>query len=100
MLRLARCLALLLLLNAAAARPSPVARDLDLPPKPTRLFTAASYESPYPVGQGHTGLTLRAEGGSFYLKSGPGAEAVLYVDNYGHTWLVGTNPHPPFLPPP
>ena len=36
---------------------------------PTRPFSVSAFESPYPVGQGITGLNMTAYGGSFYLSS-------------------------------
>ena len=36
-------------------------------PTPTRPFTVAAYESPYPTGQGLTGYNLTARNGNFYL---------------------------------
>ena len=36
-------------------------------PTPTRPFTVAAYESPYPTGQGITGYNLTARNGNLYL---------------------------------
>ena len=36
-------------------------------PTPTRPFTVAAFESPYPTGQGLTGYNLTARNGNFYL---------------------------------
>lgn len=104
---------LLLLASSATARPSPVIRGHgDAGPKPTRLFTVAAYESPYPVGQGVTGIPLRAQGGAFFLNPSPttappntacdgvkpcppGNATVLFVDGDGRAWLVSSRG--PFL---
>jgi len=36
---------------------------------PTRPFTVAAFESPFPVGQGVTGLNMTARGGHIYLSA-------------------------------
>ena len=41
------------------------------PSKPTRPFFASAFQSPYPIGQGITGLNLTTRGGNFYLSPNP-----------------------------
>lgn len=89
------------LFNLTIARPSPViprSDSDDKTPKSTRLFTVAAFESLYPVGQGLTGVTMRAQGGGFFLNTSnaipntecdgvnpcpPGNETVLFIDKHG-----------------
>ena len=78
------------------------------PPKPTRPFTVAAFLSPFPSGTNGSvsGVTMRAQAGSFWLdplNSKPntgcgggygkggcplGNETVLWVDRFGQSWLV------------
>jgi hypothetical protein len=106
MKHLAYLMTVIVLLNPTTARPSPTIPQSDSDdktPKPARLFTVAAYESPYPVGQGLAGITMRARGGSLFLNPEnstastecdgvypcpPGKETVLFVDKHGKAWLV------------
>lgn len=106
-------LLLSLLLHLTTALPSPTFPRSDSNsqnPTPTRPFTVAAFQSPYPPGTTNSlsGVTLRAQGGSFWLnpsnpspstssdanggdgKGGhpPGNETVLSVDRDGHAFLV------------
>ena len=69
---------------------------------PTRPFTVQAFQSPFPSGQGITGLVLTAQGGKFYLTTGkphtacpeqkncgPSKETVFSVNAYGRSYLVG-----------
>jgi hypothetical protein len=101
---LATLITLIFLLNFTTAQPSPIILHFDEKiPKPTRLFTVAAYQSPYPIGKGLTGLTMSAQGGGFFLNPANatpttecngvnpcplGTETVLFVDEYGMAWLV------------
>lgn len=82
-------------------------------PTPTRPFTVSAFQSPYPIGQGITGLNMTAHGGNFYLSPDPKGEpstscrcdskaycapvkkAVLFVNGEGEAYLVRS--HPPSL---
>lgn len=78
-------------------------------PSPTRPFTVAAFLSPFPSGANGSisGVTMRAQGGSFWLNPlnaipstgcgdshgkgrncPPGNETVLWVDKHGEAWLV------------
>jgi hypothetical protein len=106
MKHLAYLVTVIVLFNQSTALPSPTIPQSDSDdktPKPTRLFTVAAFESPYPVGQGLTGITMRAQGGGFFLNPEnstastecdgvnpcpPGKETVLFIDKHGKAWLV------------
>ena len=67
-------------------------------PTPTRAFTVAAFESPWPPGSNNSlshhvsGLILRAQGGKFWFDPDtshpPADKTVLWVDLYGQAWLV------------
>jgi len=46
----------------------------DKSPTPTRPFTVSAFQSPFPIGQGITGLNMTARGGNFYLSFNPNGE--------------------------
>ena len=54
------------LASVSLTHAGPLASRATTPP-PTRPFTVSAFESPYPIGQGITGLNLTARGGNFYL---------------------------------
>jgi hypothetical protein len=104
MIHLANLITLIFHLNFTTAYSSPIIlHSDDKIPKPTRLFTVAAYQSPYPIGKGLTGLTMSAQGGDFFLNPANdtpttecdgvnpcplGTQTVLFVDKYGKAWLV------------
>jgi len=110
---LATLITLIFLLNLTTAQPSPIILHSDEKiPKPTRLFTVGAFQSPYPVGKGLTGLTMSAQGGSFFLNPANatpttecngvnpcplGTETVLFVDEYGNSWLDSAHPQPIYV---
>lgn len=67
---------------------------------PTRPFTVQAFQSPFPSGQGITGLSLTAQGGRFYLTEdtthtcpadkpcGLSSQTVFSVDGLGRCYLV------------
>lgn len=67
---------------------------------PTRPFTVQAFQSPFPSGQGITGLSLTAQGGRFYLNNnkthtscpagkpcGPGTQTAFSVNGFGRCYL-------------
>jgi len=102
----ASCLSLLTLpLTQAGPLASRASR-----PDPTIPFTVSAFESPYPIGQGITGLNLTARGGNLLLSPDPKGElsvtwrratktnctsvkkAVLFVTGDGTAYLVHFHP--------
>ncbi|KAF4637176.1 hypothetical protein G7Y89_g917 [Cudoniella acicularis] len=95
-----------ILLGAAKANPVPDSAGFSQSdPTPTRKFTLAAFESPWPAGSTNpashniTGLAVEAKDGSFYLnpadKNPP--TAVFWVDEIGQTFLQGNPPQQLYL---
>ena len=83
------------LFTVTVAQTTPLnGRDESSNPTPTRPFTVEAFESPYPSGQGFTGLILTAEGGNFILNATkPRNPTVLFVNGLGRCYLVGDCQH-------